>query len=97
MPPDASDWPPMPEITVRGLREAIAKVPARTAVGCCKLHPRSLQYLSDNASEAVAAMLACCEKCLSWPPQRLVSRLFRLGKPDGGHRLIALLDSLVRV
>eukprot|EP00959_Pyramimonas_sp_CCMP1952_P086888 1817764-Pyramimonas_sp.AAC.1 len=38
-----------------------------------------------------------CEKALVWPTRRLVSRLVRLPKPDGGHRLIAILDTILRV
>eukprot|EP00959_Pyramimonas_sp_CCMP1952_P241873 5055681-Pyramimonas_sp.AAC.1 len=42
-------------------------------------------------------MFTACEDKLGWPPQRLVALLVRLPKPDGGTRLIGLLNSIIRI
>ena len=48
-------------------------------------------------SAVLAALLMQCERALCSPSKRLVSRLVRLATPDGGNRLIALLDTIIRV
>ena len=68
-----------------------------TALGQVKIHPKSLDGCSDVALETLSLLYATCERLLSWPCERVQSRLIRLGKPSGGHRLIALLNTLVRI
>eukprot|EP00959_Pyramimonas_sp_CCMP1952_P176929 3698007-Pyramimonas_sp.AAC.1 len=46
---------------------------------------------------ALASVFLQCERALVWPSKRLVIGLVRLPKPDGGHRLVAILDALLRV
>eukprot|EP00959_Pyramimonas_sp_CCMP1952_P114744 2398849-Pyramimonas_sp.AAC.1 len=45
----------------------------------------------------VANLLMKCEDMCCWPDSRLQTRLVRLAKPDGGHRLIALISTLVHI
>eukprot|EP00959_Pyramimonas_sp_CCMP1952_P113729 2377404-Pyramimonas_sp.AAC.1 len=37
------------------------------------------------------------EDCLLWPDDRILSELVRLPKPEGGHRLIVLSSTVIRV
>ena len=43
------------------------------------------------------APLMRCEDVLAWPTDRLVTILVRLPKPEGGARLIGLMNTLMRV
>ena len=67
-----------------------------TALGQIKMHPKSLDAVSDYAMETLALLYVTCERRLCLP-DRVQSRLVRLGKPSGGGRLIALLSILTRV
>ena len=49
------------------------------------------------ALEGLIALFRRCETLLRWPSQRILNELVLLPKDGGGHRVIALVHSLVRV
>ena len=64
-----------------------AAYPARTASGHAKMPPRALRCLSDQALNALGALLLKAEQWCGWPSERLVCLLARIPKPDGGARV----------
>ena len=97
LPPGSDSWPELELITIDQLRKALFTFPANSAVGQTGLHPRQLQHLSDQAMLTLSLLFTACEQQLGWPPDRLATILVRLPKPDGGTRLIGLLNTLVRI
>ena len=71
--------------------------PMKTATGPGAIHPRALDHLSDPCLQAMASVFMQCERLRSWPLERLESLMARLPKPEGWSRLIALLNTMVRV
>ena len=69
----------------------------KTSVGPTRLHPRAFWYLSRPGLVALCALCTACERLLMWPSDRIVNDMVRLAKPDGGTRLITLVESLARL
>eukprot|EP00959_Pyramimonas_sp_CCMP1952_P449246 9406617-Pyramimonas_sp.AAC.1 len=61
------------------------------------MQPRSIDVISDLGLHMVAKLLTRCEDMCCLPDSRLQTRLVRLAKPNGGHRLIGLINTLVRI
>ena len=86
----------LPGVTGDQVLSAARAFPARAAPGLDGFRPRSWEQLSGPAATAIADVLSSIERVGSWPvdaPACMVA----LPKPDGGHRLIALLGTLYRV
>ncbi|CAK0838241.1 unnamed protein product [Prorocentrum cordatum] len=78
---------------VRGVRVASRSFSAKTALGQMSLKPGSLEAVFEIGLDVLAELFMRCEALLKWPRDRIQTRLVRLGKLLGGHRLIALLNS----
>ena len=98
LPPDAqARWPALPTMTVEEFRMALRTFKWSTAVGQGALHPRTVDFASDEAIFTLITSFRKCEEMISWPDERILTKLVRLPKPDGGSRLIGLMTTLVRV
>ena len=96
-PADHVAWEHLPKLFPVDLYEAAHTFSWKTAVGPTRVHPRSFADLSNEALQARCALYEACERLLIWPSSRIVNEMVSLGKPDGGTRLITLVESLVRL
>eukprot|EP00959_Pyramimonas_sp_CCMP1952_P034658 726408-Pyramimonas_sp.AAC.1 len=97
LPSDAADWCELPTLEIADLKTAVLQFPWATGIGQFSFAPRSLIFLSDVGLEVLAQLFMRCEKLLFWPSSRTLTQLVRLPKPSGVCRLIALLNTLLRV
>ncbi|CAK0834912.1 unnamed protein product, partial [Prorocentrum cordatum] len=91
------NWPP---ISASDVRSAAASFPSKTALGQLAFNPKSLCQVSDaglDALETLAPLSMARERLHSRPLDRIQTRLVRLGKPTGGRRLVAQVNSLLRL
>ena len=56
-----ASWEGLPELMGKDIRSAIRFFPWRTATGAGGMRPRSLEVLSDEAIDCLAALYESCE------------------------------------
>ena len=88
----------LPIISPDMIDEAIKKFAGSTAVGCDDLHPKLLLQVSTPGKWAIGALFRRCEQLQCWPTDSMMHLLMAaVPKPTGGHRLIGILPTLLRV
>ena len=97
LPADAGSWEQLPPISSDDLRRVALTFPWQTGTGQWSFAPRSFWYLSDEALHVLAQLLMACERLRCWPAQRIATQLVRLPKESGGSRLIALINTILRL
>eukprot|EP00959_Pyramimonas_sp_CCMP1952_P439941 9210488-Pyramimonas_sp.AAC.1 len=97
LPGDAHFWPQLPYIAIEIVKTALASFSVRTATGPGRIGVRALLMLSDQGLYGLAALFQCCESWFTWPDARILREMVRLPQPRGGCRLIALMNSCIRV
>eukprot|EP00959_Pyramimonas_sp_CCMP1952_P057714 1204613-Pyramimonas_sp.AAC.1 len=97
LPGDAAKWPALPAITVSMMRQAFSFFSTSTASGPGRIGVRAFLLLSDEGLYVLAALFERCEDLLAWAGARVWREMVRLPKPSGGRRLIALMDSMIRI
>ena len=95
VPAGYAGWWALRKLDGKDLRGAIRLFPWKTAMGAGGIHPRSLEVLSDQALDCLAALYERCETMGVWGKQ-LATVLVRLPKDGGISRFIGLIDTLVR-
>lgn len=89
------ECPQLPDISADEVFRAAGKFKYKTGLGGDFWHPRDVLNMQWEGVEALAMILTAMER-LGRPPLELLT-LVTLDKPDGGHRLIALITGLVRL
>ena len=84
LPEDSASWDDLPQFGIDDIRRVIRSFPARTALGQLRLHPRSLDVVSDDGLLTMGLLFVTCERLLCWPADRVHTRLVRLGNLTGG-------------
>eukprot|EP00959_Pyramimonas_sp_CCMP1952_P039249 821697-Pyramimonas_sp.AAC.1 len=79
------------------LRRVIGTFACRTGRGQVRVPPRHFWFVSDAGLEAMAALFCTCERMCHWTQDQLFAELCGLPKSGGGTRLIALLNTLLRI
>ena len=95
----AEGSPPLPRLTVAGLRRASSTFPKRTAATVDGFHPRHFSMLSDEALDTMLLIIDAMEEASRVPEQAswLVMCLIPKGPGKAGYRPIVLFSGLWRV
>eukprot|EP00974_Lingulodinium_polyedra_P030012 2891185-Lingulodinium_polyedra.AAC.1 len=89
--------PPLEKKSTAEVRKVAATFAENTGIGCDDVPPKHYSLLSDEALGALIEFYEAVEENVSWPLGVFVNVMVRLGKPDGGSRLIGLLPTVMRI
>ena len=87
----------MEPLTGADIERVAATFPIGTAMGADQFQPKLIEGLSAGAHDRMTQLLNGVERAGEWPGRCMLAIMVSLGKPGGGTRLIALLQTLVRV
>ena len=88
----------LPHLPPDMVDEEIEKFVGATAVGRADLPPNLLLQVSKPGKWAIGALCCRCEQLQCWPSDSMLHLLMvDLPKPAGGHRLIGILPTLLRL
>jgi len=84
-------------IQLSSLRAALARAPPQAGMSFDRTRVAHWKNLDPEGQLELLGLLRSVEDELAWPAQQLLLQMAKLGKPGGGHRLIALTGSLYRL